>query len=377
MNLLGATAAVICGGFYGICIADHLQQQGAKVTVFEREDRLLSRASYCNQARLHGGYHYPRSFGTAYRSRLNLPRFVREFEPAVVRDFTKLYAIARVNSKVNARQFEVFCKNIGAPLKKAAKHHASLFNSHLIEAVYEAQEYVFDAACLASMMRERLDRAGVDIRFRTTVRSLEPCATGGWWVRTAPDATQRADVVVNCTYAGINTIAGVPSTQHRIKLEITEMALVELPEELASVSVTVMDGPFFSFMPFPDRGLATLSHVRYTPHANWIEHRDGVRDPYATMDEFPRESRFGHMIRDAQRYLPALSNARYRDSLFDVKAVLMRNEADDGRPILFETSPSTPGVYWVLGSKIDNIYDALAALDDSLTPGDQRTLTAQ
>ena len=75
------------------------------------------------------------------------------------------------------------------------------------------------------------------------------------------------------------------------------------------------------------------------------------------------------MIRDAQRYLPALRGAVYRDSLFEIKTVLMRNESDDGRPILFEVDPRNPHIVSMLGSKIDNIYDALAAVDAIVQSG--------
>jgi len=37
--------------------------------------------------------------------------------------------------------------------------------------------------------------------------------------------------------------------------------------------------------------------------------------------------------------------------------VLIKNEADDGRPILFLRRPETSRVISILGGKIDNIYD--------------------
>lgn len=366
MRLEGARAVVVGGGFYGACIAEHLGRRGAAVTIVEREPGLMARASYCNQARLHGGYHYPRSFGTAYRSRLNFPRFRREFSRAIVDDFVKIYAIARANSKVNARQFQTFCRNIGAPLKLAGDRHRKLFSRTHIEAVFEAEEFVFDAAVLAQMMTERLEQANVTTRLCCRVLEVARDANRGWRLALDDGSGMNADLVYNCTYSGINAIGGLPPTQHGIRHEVTEMALVELPAELAGLSVTVMDGPFFSFMPFPPRGLSTLSHVRYTPHASWSEAVDGVRDPYATLEQFEKDTRFGYMIRDARRFIPSIGEARYRDSLFEVKTVLLRNEFDDGRPILFETSPQYPGVYWVLGSKIDNIYDALSAVDEDL-----------
>jgi hypothetical protein len=61
--------------------------------------------------------------------------------------------------------------------------------------------------------------------------------------------------------------------------------------------------------------------------------------------------------------MPALQGARPVDSLFEVKTVLVKNEGDDGRPILFEKHEALPGCYSVLGGKIDNIYDVLERLD--------------
>ena len=70
------------------------------------------------------------------------------------------------------------------------------------------------------------------------------------------------------------------------------------------------------------------------------------------------------MIRDASRYLPLIAESRYKDSLFEVKTILEKNELDDGRPILFRESLHTPKFYSVLGGKIDNIYDILKAIDN-------------
>jgi hypothetical protein len=49
--------------------------------------------------------------------------------------------------------------------------------------------------------------------------------------------------------------------------------------------------------------------------------------------------------------------------LFEVKTVLVKNEGDDGRPILFERHLELPGCYSILGGKIDNIYDVIETLE--------------
>ena len=361
-------AVVIGGGFYGAAIAIYLaKQRGLRgIVLVEREPALLTRASYNNQARVHNGYHYPRSFTTAYRSRVNLPRFVRDWPEAVKQDFTKLYAIARRNSKVTARQFQRFCREIGARIQPADTALRALFDRRLIEDVFLVEEYVFDACKLARWAEEELKECGVQIRLETCVSSVsKDLDNNSLQVTMHTNSGQQRLVscryVFNCTYSGINQILGdFPGTRTGLKHEITEMALMQAPPVLAGLGVTVMDGPFFSMMPFPARGLHTLSHVRYTPHMHWIDQR-GI-DPYQRLSDYDRATRVDRMIRDVGRYLPAVLDMHYADSLFEVKTVLVKNEGDDGRPILFETHAALPGFYSVLGGKIDNIYDVLEKL---------------
>lgn len=362
-------ALVIGGGFYGVAIAVYLAERRGikKVCLIEREGELLSRASYVNQARIHNGYHYPRSFTTAYRSRINAPRFLREWPDASKVDFAPVYAIARRNSKVTSRQFQRFCKEIGADLRPARPELDKLFNPMLIEAVFEADEYAFDASVLRRWSENALREANVEVHKSHTVISV-----------TEKSACKRKSVVVsdkygdcseisaklvfNCTYSGLNHVGGeFTASMSPLKHEISEMALIKLPSSLARVGITVMDGPFFSVMPFPSRGLHTLSHVRYTPHFSWQDTPD--TDPYRVLADYEKCTRFDRMIRDVKRYVPSMGEATQIDSLFEVKSVLVKNEGDDGRPILFEKQPEMHGCYSVLGGKIDNIYDVLEKLE--------------
>ena len=362
-------AVIIGGGFYGAAIAIYLaKQRGLKrVVLVEREPALLTRASYNNQARVHNGYHYPRSFTTAYRSHINLPKFVSDWPEAVKQDFTKLYAIARRNSKVTAKQFERFCREIGARIQPAEPALRDLFEPRLIEAVFLVEEYAFDSTKLASWAERELDECGVQIRLATRVTAISNGPNNILQVPLKPDLGAEeilaSRYVFNCTYSGLNQFKGdFPGTQTGLKQEITEMALMQVPPALAGLGITVMDGPFFSMMPFPARGLHTLSHVRYTPHLHWND-TQGI-DPYQKLKDYERATRVDRMVRDVERYLPVVLDAKYVESLFEVKTILVKNEGDDGRPILFEKHLELPGCYSVLGGKIDNIYDVLEKLDE-------------
>jgi len=352
------TAIVVGGGFYGAAIAAHLRTRRDVETVrlLEAGPRLLGRASFVNQARVHNGYHYPRSFTTAYRSRVNYPRFLAEFGEAV-RRFQAIYALAARNSKVTTRQMERFCADIGADLTPAPEAITRLFNPRTVAQAYLAEEAAFDAEVLAQAAARVLAKARVEVRLNSEVTHVAADLDGV--TVTAAGEDHRADLVFNCTYSRLAALAGgeAPGLKH----ELTELALVRPPPALQGLGVTVMDGPFFSCMPFPAGGLHSLSHVRYTPHMSWTE--VGDRDPYAVLDAYPKDTRADRMLRDAARYLPVMADAAYEGSLFTVKTVLARNEGDDGRPILFERRGPGGRLVNVLGGKIDNVFDVLERLD--------------
>jgi len=359
-------AIVIGGGFYGCSLGLYLKQKFTRVLILDEAPELLQRASYTNQARVHNGYHYPRGIITALRSHINFPRFVGEFRDCVIDQFTKVYAIARNNSKVNAFQFKRVFEQIGAPISVAPKYVKRLFNDSLIEEVFSVQEYAFDAVKLRDILRDRLAEAGAEIACNSPVDKISKSPDDdSLFVHLANGNRLKANQVLNCTYSQINRLlsrSGLPLVP--FKHEMTELALIEVPEELKQLGVTVMDGPFFSTMPFPARGLHSLSHVRYTPHYNWTEPQD-YEDERHRRPENPPKNNCIFMIKDAQRYIPALSESRHVDSLFEIKTVLVQNEVDDGRPILYRKDYGFKNLSVVMGGKIDNIYDILHAIDSA------------
>lgn len=358
---LDCDAVVIGGGFFGCKLALYLKEQLDRILILERESDLLLKASYANQARVHNGYHYPRSLLTALRSHVNFPRFVREYRDCIDDSFEQYYAIAKLYSKVNVRQFQLFCQRVGISLKAANSQIQQLFNPQAIEGVFQTQEYAFDAQKLKERIWHELRRSGINV----ALDSQAVC------VRDSGDRTLSVDYnskkyrhqiktryVFNCTYGSINQVlkqSKLPTIP--LKYELSEMALVEVPPLLKHVGITVMCGPFFSIMPFPARGLHTLSHVRYTPHCYWQETPDLSFQSHEAYSQIIKKTNYSFAIRDAARYLPLLRECQYVDSLWAVKAVLPQSERDDSRPILFQKNPKLNYFYSVLGGKIDNIYD--------------------
>jgi glycine/D-amino acid oxidase-like deaminating enzyme len=369
-SLREVDAVIVGGGFFGCALALKLIEfkKVSSVIIIEKEDTLLKRASKINQARVHNGYHYPRSFTTAFRSRVNFPRFCSDYREAIDSSFEKIYAIAKINSKVSARQFERFFSEVGAEFEPASKRIESLFEPRLIEKAYKVKEYAFNALVLADILKESLNKAKVDVLYSSEVAEIFKNTSSSRKMEVRLKSQNNfdsiyTDLVFNCTYSGINSIGGdFAPTKTTFKHEIAELALVELPEEYRDIGITVMDGAYFSVMPYPAENLHSLSHVRYTPHHSFLDQK-GI-SPYKILENFPKETRVDRMIRDARRYAPFIDQCAYKKSIFEVKTVLIKNERDDGRPILFEQNRSLPKAYSILGSKIDNVYDVFKAIEN-------------
>ena len=356
-------AIVIGGGFFGATLAVYLKEYFDKIIVLEKDPDLLQRSSYNNQARIHNGYHYPRCFLTARRSHVSFPRFIEEYPECIVDDFEKYYVVGKNHSKVTSNQFEKFMERVGSPLKKAPKDVTNLFNPDLVETVFSAKEICFDARRLKDIVKEQLKTANVPVRLNTKAKKVKKIADEHLEVTCDGlngEETLTAKYVFNCTYSQINELLDNSNLDKiPLKHELTEMPLVTPPEILKNKGITMMCGPFFSLMPFPDKNMHTLSHVRYTPHHEWW---DKPGEPYMNAHDYfakiPLETNYPHIIRDVERYLPIIKESKFSgESVWEVKTVLPLSEEDDGRPILFKRHPQAPELTCIMGGKIDNIYD--------------------
>ena len=362
---------VIGGGFFGMYIAEYCALQGHQVTIIEQSHDYMQRASYVNQARVHNGYHYPRSVLTALRSRVSFPRFNAEFQDCIKSDFKKYYMVGKVLTKVTALQFEKFCHRIGAPCEPAPANIAKLTNPKLVEATFATVEYAFDATKIKTAMHARIASANVISRLGWKTVKIDPAAGAinsqlGVTIENIEGdrETLSGDHVFNCTYSNLNQIIAQAQQQLTpLKHELAEMCIVEMPPVLRDIGITLMCGPFFSTMPFPTQGLHSFSHVRYTPHYEWLENSSQSWQTNKHQTPQSRKSAWSHMQHDAQRYIPILADCTYKQSLWEVKTTLPSSEADDSRPILFKTHYGLRGFHCVMGGKIDNVYDVINVIE--------------
>ena len=93
---------ILGAGLYGLYAAEKCGAAGQRVLVLEKDPTPFRRATYINQARVHMGYHYPRSYSTAIKSAHYFERFCRDYDFCLLREFDQVYATSAHFSWTNA-----------------------------------------------------------------------------------------------------------------------------------------------------------------------------------------------------------------------------------------------------------------------------------
>ena len=368
---------VIGGGLYGLYSALYCGKKHEKILLFEYDDSFFKRATYINQARVHKGYHYPRSFSTAIKSAGYFKRFLDDYGFCVNSKFQKIYATSAMFSMTDAREFEKFCKS--ADIMCEPIPIDSIFNPSCVDGAFLCEEYTYDAHILLEYFLNEI-RKYPNVELITSAR-IEKVKKNidTWTIEEKNKGSVTSPFVLNATYASVNQLLHMFDEHYepfRIKYELCEIILCEANPKLKDKGITVMDGPFFSIMPFGKTGLHSLTAVSSTPHYT----------SYNMYPEFkcqkesggfcnPRQlgncndcnakphSAWPYMSALARKYLKEEFEFRYVKSLFSMKPILQAAEIDDSRPTVIKVFSDKPTLISVLSGKINTVYDMDKYLD--------------
>lgn len=141
---------IIGAGFYGLFAALYCGKKKQKVLVLEHDAEPFMRASFVNQARVHMGYHYPRSYSTAIKSAGYFNRFVEDYDFCINKSFRKIYAIPKAVTWTNASEFHRFCRASDIMCEPISPE--CYFQENLIEGAFLTTEYAFDAQLLRDFL---------------------------------------------------------------------------------------------------------------------------------------------------------------------------------------------------------------------------------
>ena len=368
---------IIGAGLYGLYSALSCAKRGQNVIVLECGPTPFSRATYINQARVHQGYHYPRSISTAMKSAGYFERFNKDFAFCINKEFDQIYATSSEYSWSNGKQFKDFCKAANIPCEEL--HPGNYFKNGMCDGAFRTREYTYDAMILKDYYLEELAKFPNSVRIKYGVDITEIKKDTDIYIINAADGTSYGSgFVLNATYAGTNQILAMAGFEKfGIKYELCEIILCNVNDRLKDIGFTVMDGPFFSIMPFGKTGYHSLTSVTFTPHTTSYDevpvfdcqkksggHCSTFR--LGNCNDCPAKpvTAFPYMAHLARKYMLDDYGFEYEKSLFSMKPVLMSSEIDDSRPTVIRKYSERPTFVSVLSGKINTVYDLDEVLGD-------------
>jgi hypothetical protein len=319
--------AVVGGGIFGCTIAVDLARAGIRVDLYEARSGILQGATARCQARLHRGYHYPRSDSTAAAARDASTQFEARYPEAVVKAPAHYYAIAP-DSLTTPEDYLRFCDRLGL-WYEVIDPPPRMYGVDLCVQVDEA---IIAVPILAQLLHRDLWAAGVAVHLGRQV-----------W----PEQLNNYDLIIMATY-------GLPWPRP-LRYEICEVALVELGR-YGGESYVIQDGPFVSLDPYGR--LYALYDVVHSVHVASVGYVPEIPQDYLDLLQRPGAltslSNFDKMVTSAGRFLSMLDPGGrgvsiHHRSMFSIRAVLPDVDATDERPTLIERNGN---IIQILSGKI-------------------------
>lgn len=370
---------IIGAGLYGLYSALFCARLGEKVVVLEYDEAPFKRASFINQARVHMGYHYPRSYSTAIKSAKYFKRFNEDYSFCIHNKFDQIYATSACFSWSNAEQFRKFCAAANILCEDLAP--AKYFNEGMCDGAFLTTEYAYDAHILKQFfLEELLKHPNIELVFNARIRTINKTSSH-FEIILKNGQVFSSDFLINATYASLNQVQNILGYEpFKIKYELCEIILCTVNDKLKDVGITVLDGPFFSIMPFGKTGYHSLTSVTFTPHITSYnsvptfecqESSNGFCSP-AQLGNcndclVKPASAWSYMSSLSKKYLKNEFAFEYYSSLFSMKPILKASEIDDSRPTVIKQFSSKPTFLSILSGKINTVYD----LDEVLMNGKQ------
>ena len=314
--------AVVGGGIFGCTTAWKLAKEGYDVTLYEKNNDIISQASYVNQYRLHRGYHYPRSKDTAIQSQWGEYGFLQEYGKAIVNgDVKHYYAIAKEDSKVSSKQYVEFLNDLHLEYKK---DKLNIIDKDSVSLVVKVKELLFDPEKLKKICWNKLNEYNVDVMLDTEYIS----------------SSENYNYVINSTYANLNQLT-TKDKQKDYQFELCEKPVVKLPKQYKNKSVVIMDGPFMCIDPLGDTGLHVMGNVVHAIHSTNVGKFPKYDEKF---DELlnkgivknPSITNIDKFIDSAKKFFIDIDKSEHIGSMYTIRTVLPNKDKDDARPTLVE-----------------------------------------
>jgi hypothetical protein len=248
---------VIGAGIFGLDLALELVDHGFDVTICEKQNSILCGTTAQSLARVHSGLHYPRDMETARQSAKSYNIFLKKYSNYIEKGFPNFYAISRVNSKVSAKQFDVFTESLGFPFERLQNFNEYKFlNPSNFSSVYKVSEGVLNVKLLRLYFEQAIKNFNIELNLDCTVKTVAYNHKRNEWqvslTRNEKSFLQNInsfefyDFVIDATHS----VGSFYTTKKISEFQITHMLNITCnPSEFG---LTILDGDFLTALPLYD-----------------------------------------------------------------------------------------------------------------------------
>jgi len=342
---------VIGCGIFGAEIALKASNMGLSVKVFEANKDILLGASMNNQNRLHLGFHYPRDIETGIQSIRGFDLFKNKYKKCIQSNFLNTYFIADKNSLTNIEEYLVFCSKLGIPFENINSKDLPI-KLEGAEKGISCKEVVYDCEILRDIVKESIKNNNINIALNSRVVEIYKI-DDLFTLKTTAEEEIDADLVINATYGSANYLTEqlgfkVPERQY----EYTVVPVIEL--DIDKIGITIMDGPFFTILPFGKTNKFLLYHVNFSVIDSEINTKlnlEWLSKETSPLSKLDKEEYFNMMIDQCKNFIPSLKNSKLIGFLEGPRMVLPKREDTDARPSLIT---NTNDYIEIFSGKIDH-----------------------
>ncbi len=324
---------VIGGGWYGAHLTLALIRDGHEVELHEIGEALFCGASGANPARLHKGFHYPRSRLTRAACQDHAEAFMATYGHLTRTIPCNVYAVAARDSLVD---FGTFKQVLQGEVEFVTVDRPDELGLQNVEgAVLTGERHIVIDEARAWFAAQ----LGDVVKYGRAAGRLDDPA----W-----------DLSLDCTFCSLDAEA----------IDRYEPCLTVLLQGPTDRGVTIMDGPFPSIIPWSEAdGLCSLTSALYTPLSKtcrtWGEARQMLRD--VTAEELA--SRACEMFDQMAQFWPAFSDLF---TIADLKTSIRAMPRSGADARLVDVVQLSERVLRVRAGKIDAVFRAEALIRERI-----------
>jgi len=273
---------VIGAGIFGLDLALELVDHGFDVTICEKQNSILRGTTAQSLVRVHSGLHYPRDMETARQSAKSYNIFLKKYSNYIEKEFPNFYAISRVNSKVSAKQFDVFTESLGFPFERLQNFNEYKFlNPSNFSSVYKVSEGVLNVRLLRLYFEQAIKNFNIELSLDCTVKTVAYNHKRNKWqvslTRNEKSFLQNInsfefyDLVIDATHS----VGSFYTTKKISEFQITHM--LNITCNPSDFGLTILDGDFLTALPLYDEVGKQLTI--YAPSISVVKRHVGQNIP--------------------------------------------------------------------------------------------------